>query len=68
MTAKAATRYVRQPRRGDTIDTARYGPCEVVQPYRYGIWLLVRDRLGREWTIQRTPKGWWLRIKKAGAQ
>jgi hypothetical protein len=66
--AKPATRYVRQPRTGDTIDTGRYGECEVVTPYRYGLHLLVRDRLGREWTVQRAPQGWWLRVRKAGAK
>jgi hypothetical protein len=60
------SRYVRQPRKGDTIDTGRYGECEVLKVAAYGRRLKVRDRLEREHWVERAVRGWWLRTKKAG--
>ena len=52
---------VRQPRRGDELDT-RYGRVTVSQVYARGVRLEVSDRLGRDWSIERGEHGWWSRL------
>ena len=52
---------VRQPRRGDQLDT-RYGAVTVTRVYARGLRLEVTDRLGRDWSIERAEHGWWSRL------
>lgn len=54
----ACTPLRRQPNRGDRVET-RYGVALVLEVRDHGRELRVRDRIGREWDVQRHPAGWW---------
>jgi hypothetical protein len=55
----AQTKYAKQPRRGDVVDTGRYGRCDVERVHNHGLTLWVRDERGRNWMIERAPEGCW---------
>ena len=67
MRAALSTRYPKQPRRGDTIMTGRYGECTVTEVHERGLRLQVTDRLGRSWTVERAAAGCWFRTGLAAA-
>ena len=55
-------RHVKQPRKGDTIRTERYGDVTVDAVIGYGRHLLVTDDDGRQHTLHRADDEEWLRV------
>ena len=51
-------RTCKRPRRGEYVD-APYGPSLVEQVRGPGMVIEVVDRIGRRWTVERVPAGWW---------
>lgn len=61
------SRYVKQPRKGDTLETGRYGAVTVEEVHAHGRVLLVRSGRGFE-TIERAETGWWVRLATADGE
>lgn len=58
--ARTRSRAVKRPRVGEFIDEGRHGVSEVLQVFAYGRELLIRDRIGREWHVERAEVGSWV--------
>lgn len=56
------SRYVKQPRVGDVLDTGRYGMATVLEVHAHGAVLVVEAAGRRRERLERAVSGHWVRL------
>lgn len=59
-TCTQQVRYTKRPRVGDTIDSGRFGPSEVLTVRDHGMSLVIATKAHGTETVQRAKRGTWV--------